>query len=147
MRLTSTAVLALVLLVPLAGCSGLFGLATEDAPTFAPGVTGERVTDASALAAANRAILQNTSYTYTRNYTQRVDAEGYHYAVNHDTRVWVAADGSFLYHHRGVVTGSEQPSEHIDGVWTNRGDRYSELRAEGGREVRVEKIEMYYIGG
>lgn len=35
----------------------------------------------------------------------------------------------------------------IDGVWSNRGDRYSELRAEGGREVRVEKIEMYYIGG
>jgi len=35
----------------------------------------------------------------------------------------------------------------IDGVWGNRGDRYSELRAEGGREVRVEKIEMYYIGG
>lgn len=35
----------------------------------------------------------------------------------------------------------------IDRVWTNRGDRYSELRAEGGREVRTEKIEMYYIGG
>ena len=35
----------------------------------------------------------------------------------------------------------------IDKVWTHRGDRYSELRAEGGREVRVEKIEMYYIGG
>jgi GTP 3',8-cyclase len=35
----------------------------------------------------------------------------------------------------------------IDRVWTNRGDRYSELRAEGGSGVRPEKIEMYYIGG
>jgi GTP 3',8-cyclase len=35
----------------------------------------------------------------------------------------------------------------IDDVWTRRGDRYSELRTEGGREMRVEKIEMYYIGG
>jgi GTP 3',8-cyclase len=35
----------------------------------------------------------------------------------------------------------------IDGVWSNRGDRYSELRAERGGEARLEKIEMYYIGG
>jgi GTP 3',8-cyclase len=35
----------------------------------------------------------------------------------------------------------------IDQVWTARGDRYSELRAKGGNEVRAEKIEMYYIGG
>ena len=35
----------------------------------------------------------------------------------------------------------------IDGVWHRRADRYSELRANGEREVRVEKIEMYYIGG
>ncbi|HRP86407.1 MAG TPA: GTP 3',8-cyclase MoaA [Gammaproteobacteria bacterium] len=35
----------------------------------------------------------------------------------------------------------------IDRVWTSRADRYSEQRAEGGREVRTEKIEMYYIGG
>jgi GTP 3',8-cyclase len=35
----------------------------------------------------------------------------------------------------------------IDMVWTQRGDRYSELRAEGGSKDRVEKIEMYYIGG
>lgn len=35
----------------------------------------------------------------------------------------------------------------IDGVWSKRGDRYSEQRAAGGREARVEKIEMYYIGG
>ena len=37
--------------------------------------------------------------------------------------------------------------EIIDRVWTNRADRYSEQRAEGGRETRLEKIEMYYIGG
>lgn len=37
--------------------------------------------------------------------------------------------------------------EMIDRVWTGRGDRYSEQRAESGHEVRVEKIEMYYIGG
>jgi GTP 3',8-cyclase len=35
----------------------------------------------------------------------------------------------------------------IDQVWMARGDRYSELRAKGGHEVRAEKIEMYYIGG
>jgi GTP 3',8-cyclase len=34
----------------------------------------------------------------------------------------------------------------IDRVWMNRGDRYSEQRAEG-EHVRTEKIEMYYIGG
>ncbi|MFA9516591.1 hypothetical protein ACERIT_05145 [Halopenitus sp. H-Gu1] len=119
MRLVSAAVLALVILIPLAGCSGIFGPTAQEPSTFAPGVSNERVTDAATLAAANRAILQNTSYTYVRNYTQRVDTEGYHYAVNHDTRVWVGADGSFLYHHRGVVTGGEHPSEHIDGVWAN----------------------------
>jgi hypothetical protein len=119
MRHNSAAVLTLVLLIPFAGCSGLFGPAAQETSTFAPGVTNERVTDASALEAANRAILQNTSYTYVRNYTQRVDTEDYRCAVNHDTRVWVATDGSFLYHHRGVVTGGEHPSEHIDGVWAN----------------------------
>jgi hypothetical protein len=35
----------------------------------------------------------------------------------------------------------------IDRVWSNRGDRYSEQRAAGGRESRLEKIEMYFIGG
>lgn len=119
MRPPSTAVLILVLLIPLAGCSGIFGPTTRKAPTIAPGVTSGNVTDASTLAAANRAILQNNSYTYVRNYTQRVDSDGYHYAVDHATRVRVAADGSFLYHHRIAVTGGEHPSEYVDGVWTN----------------------------
>lgn len=119
MRHPSTAVLILVLMIPLAGCGGIFDSTTQETPTFAPGVTSERVTNASTLSAANRAILQNTSYTYVRNYTQRVDTAGYHYAVDHDTRVWVAADGSFLYHHRSVVTGGEHPSEYVNGVWTN----------------------------
>lgn len=118
MRRPSTVVLVVVLLASLAGCGGLFD-STPRAPAFAPGVTSEQVTNASALSAAHRETLQNTSYTYVRNYTQRIDADGYHYAVAHDTRVWVAADGSFLYRHHGVVTGSRQPSDHVDGVWSN----------------------------
>ncbi|MFB6096362.1 MAG: hypothetical protein ABEJ74_03125 [Haloferacaceae archaeon] len=119
MRPPSIAVLVLVLLLPLVGCSGVFGPTAHEAPRFAPGVTDERVTSATTLSAANRAILENTSYTYVRNYTQRMDAEGYHYAVTHDTRAWVAADGSFRYRHRGVVTGGAHPSTYVDGVWTN----------------------------
>ncbi len=119
MRLPSTAVLILVLLVPLAGCSGFIGSTPENAPGFAPGVTSDRVTNSSTLSTAHHEILQNTSYTFVRNYSQRVETDGYQYAVDHDTRVWVAADGSFLYHHHGVVSGGDHPSEYVDGVWTN----------------------------
>jgi GTP 3',8-cyclase len=58
-----------------------------------------------------------------------------------------AARGTDL---RGPLRAGKQDAEIgriIDAVWTNRGDRYSELRASGGREARVQKIEMYYIGG
>ena len=74
------------------------------------------------------------------------------------TRARLSSDGSLytcLFAARGtdfrapLREGIEDVAlgQMIDKVWTNRGDRYSELRAEGGREVRVEKIEMYYIGG
>ena len=33
----------------------------------------------------------------------------------------------------------------IRGVWTKRADRYSEIRSE--KTVKLEKIEMSYIGG
>ena len=33
----------------------------------------------------------------------------------------------------------------INGIWTRRGDRYSEIRSE--KTVKLEKIEMSYIGG
>ncbi|MFB6129533.1 MAG: hypothetical protein ABEJ28_01780 [Salinigranum sp.] len=116
---TALAVLALVLLSSLAGCSSLASLGHSGPPAFAPGVTRERVTNASALAAADRAVLRNTSYTYSQNFTQRIDADGYHYAVDHDTRVWAAANGSFLYRHRGVVAGSEHASNRLDDLWSN----------------------------
>lgn len=119
MRLPSTTVLVVALLVPLAGCAGLVGPSAQETATFAPGVSTDRVTDATALDEGNRAILRNTSYTYTSNYSQRVSADGYDYAVDHDTRVWVAADGSYLYHHRGVVTESETSATYVDGVWAN----------------------------
>jgi GTP 3',8-cyclase len=74
------------------------------------------------------------------------------------TRARLSSDGSLytcLFAAKGtdlrgpLRKGIEDPElgEIIDRVWTHRGDRYSELRAEGGREVRTEKIEMYYIGG
>ncbi len=74
------------------------------------------------------------------------------------TRARLSSDGSLytcLFAARGtdfrgpLREGIEDAElgQMIDKVWTHRGDRYSELRAEGGREVRVEKIEMYYIGG
>ena len=74
------------------------------------------------------------------------------------TRARLSSDGSLytcLFAARGTDLrgpmrdgiGDAELGEIIDRVWTNRGDRYSELRAEGGREVRTEKIEMYYIGG
>jgi hypothetical protein len=34
------------------------------------------------------------------------------------------------------------------GAWTQRSDRYSELRGElRGREAPLRKVEMHYIGG
>jgi cyclic pyranopterin phosphate synthase len=42
----------------------------------------------------------------------------------------------------------EQLTEIIRNVWTGRGDRYSELRAEVRRSAANQpKVEMYYIGG
>lgn len=117
MRLPSSAVVALVLVIPLAGCSGFFG--PTQPPSLAPGVTTERVDDASLLEDANRDVLRNSSYTYVRNYTQRIDADGYHYAVDHDTRAYVAANGAFLYHHRGVVDSGDRSSVYVDGLWAN----------------------------
>ena len=119
MRSPFPPILVFVLLVLLAGCGGIFGTTSQEAPAFAPGITSERVTDPSTLGAANRAILQNASYMYTQNYTQRISAPGYRYGADHDTRVWVAANGSFLYHHRGVVSSNNRFSEHIDSVWAN----------------------------
>jgi GTP 3',8-cyclase len=74
------------------------------------------------------------------------------------TRARLSSDGGLytcLFAARGTDlrgpmrdgAGDEALGEIIDRVWSQRGDRYSELRAEGGREARVEKIEMYYIGG
>lgn len=116
-RSTTTALVVLVLAV--AGCSGFVGGTSQEGPEFAPGVTEERVTNASLLADANRAVLDNTSFTYVGNYSQRVDAEGYRYAVDHDVRVWAARDGSYLYRHHGVVRSSDGESNRIDGVWAN----------------------------
>lgn len=118
MHRSSIALIA-VLLFSLAGCSGLLGSTAEQAPEFAPGVTAERVENASQLADATRKTLQQTSYTYVSNGTQRIVADGYHYTAEHDTRVWVSADGAFRYHHHGVVNGSGAGSNFVDGVWTN----------------------------
>lgn len=74
------------------------------------------------------------------------------------TRARLSSDGSLytcLFAARGtdfrgpMREGIEDAAlgQMIDRVWTHRGDRYSELRAEGGSQVRTEKIEMYYIGG
>jgi cyclic pyranopterin phosphate synthase len=52
---------------------------------------------------------------------------------------------------RDVMRGGasdEQLTEIIRNVWTGRGDRYSELRAEVRRSAANQpKVEMYYIGG
>lgn len=44
-------------------------------------------------------------------------------------------------------TADEQIGDLIDRIWRQRGDRYSEERAESGEMPRESKIEMYYIGG
>jgi hypothetical protein len=108
------AVVGVVALLALSGCSGLSGPAE-----FAPGVTGERVDNATALAAAHSAVLANDSYTFTRNYTQRIEAEEYAYAAAHDTRVRVSPAGDYLYRHRAVIDTTTGSSRRLDGVWSN----------------------------
>ncbi len=74
------------------------------------------------------------------------------------TRARLSSDGSLytcLFAARGTDLRGPMRSgvddaalgEIVDRVWANRADRYSEQRAEGARETRLEKIEMYYIGG
>jgi cyclic pyranopterin phosphate synthase len=41
----------------------------------------------------------------------------------------------------------EDLAEKLRGIWTSRGDRYSELRAESRRAGGARKIEMYQVGG
>ena len=81
--------LLLVVCVVLAGCNGVFGGDTQETstltpaavptdeptrtplPQLAPGLTGEGVVNASALAAAHDATLEDTSYTARRTVTYR----------------------------------------------------------------------------
>jgi GTP 3',8-cyclase len=74
------------------------------------------------------------------------------------TRARLSSDGSLytcLFASRGTDlkgpmregANDGQLGSIIERVWTHRADRYSELRAERGGEARVEKVEMYYIGG
>ena len=81
--------LLLVVCVVLAGCNGVFGGDTQETstltpaavptdeptrtplPQLAPGLTGEGVVNASALAAAHHATLEDTSYTARRTVTYR----------------------------------------------------------------------------
>ena len=37
--------------------------------------------------------------------------------------------------------------QRIYSIWSERADRYSELRAQSPTEVGKQKVEMYYIGG
>lgn len=84
------ALVLLVVLVALAGCNGVFGGETDDVektftpvavptaeptptpvPRLAPGLTVEGVVNASALAAAHDAVLENTSFTVWEVVTYR----------------------------------------------------------------------------
>ena len=83
------ALVLFVVLVALAGCNGVLGDGRDEtetltpaavptdeptptpAPTLAPGLTGEGVTNASALAAAHDARLENTSFTVRQTVTYR----------------------------------------------------------------------------
>lgn len=54
-----------------------------------------------------------------------------------------AARGAPLREH--IARGEEALAAHVAGLWRQRADRHSELRAETTRRSR--RIEMYYIGG
>jgi cyclic pyranopterin phosphate synthase len=69
-------------------------------------------------------------------------------------RARLSADGQLftcLFAGRGhplrdrIGEGEEALAGHLRGLWSARGDRYSELRADRGSDRK--KIEMYYIGG
>lgn len=69
-------------------------------------------------------------------------------------RARLSADGQLftcLFAGRGyplrarIGEGEAALASHVGRLWNNRGDRYSELRAEHGTDRK--KIEMYYIGG
>lgn len=108
-------VLGLAVLVALSGCTFITGTAE-----FAPGVSEDRVNNASALATAHHDALTNTSYTFTRTASQYVEGDQYRYSVDHDTRVEVAAGDSFRYRHRSVIVTANGTSRRLDGVWKNR---------------------------
>jgi hypothetical protein len=136
-------VVGAVALLVLSGCSALSGPAE-----FAPGVTDERVVNATALSAAHAAVLANGSYTFTRNASQRVEADGYRYAVDHDTRVWVSTGGDYLYRHRAVVDTMEGSSHRVDGVWSNGSvavTRTVDVDNESVRYTRYRPPEPYSV--
>lgn len=112
--MTRALVVGVVALLAISGCSGLSGSAE-----FAPGVTEERVVNATALSAGHGDVLANVSYTFTRNASQRIEADEYTYAVTHDTRVRVSRNGDYLYRHRAVVETTEGSSHRLDEVWSN----------------------------
>ena len=69
-------------------------------------------------------------------------------------RARVSADGALytcLFASEGrnlrplLAQGEDALSEHVAQLWSRRGDRYSELRAEGRSDRR--KVEMYLVGG
>jgi cyclic pyranopterin phosphate synthase len=54
-----------------------------------------------------------------------------------------AAHGQPLREH--IARGEDALAAHLAGLWRQRGDRYSELRASAVPERK--KIEMFFIGG
>jgi GTP 3',8-cyclase len=59
-----------------------------------------------------------------------------------------ASQGHDLRHLlREADASDEQIAGALAGIWTQRGDRYSELRSAGVAPTAERKVEMHYIGG
>ncbi|PSP70795.1 hypothetical protein BRC79_01740 [Halobacteriales archaeon QH_8_67_27] len=105
-----------VALVVLSGCSGFFGGSDSDPETvtpaplptdseFPPGIDARGVTDATTLAATQRATLENTSYTLVTNRTVR----GANGSVRSSLAVELRLSSARNYHAEISVLGPDAP--------------------------------------
>jgi cyclic pyranopterin phosphate synthase len=58
-----------------------------------------------------------------------------------------AADGPSLRDELRSGASDDAIAARLTSIWSHRGDRYSELRAEQTRSERMRRIEMYQVGG
>lgn len=155
-------VVAVALLVVLAGCGGTTGSTpstaapsskaptttpggtthgTQGSPVIAPGVTTYEVVDAFALADAHRATLQNTSYTAVR--TERVRYANGTLAASRTTKAFVNHSTDTVLYTTSVTDPAPRTYPAVAGtseLWAN--DTVSLARSLNAGDVQYRKSRL-----